>query len=171
MIALVVLPVTLTPFEPRQLLKAARAELLIALPFGPPAMPDGAYLAQALNATEFWAPKDAPGRGDLVGRAPVGTAPGEKDPVGRAPGCPCPGVTFTPCCFRHVWNALSPADAVALLDAPPAAALPLLPPQPASSSAPASAGSAPRMRVSRIAILLLRIVVTVNRRNAVQQFM
>ncbi len=53
-------PVTLTPFWLRQLLNAARAELLMARPVPPP-KPAGAYLAQALNAVELRPAKDAPG--------------------------------------------------------------------------------------------------------------
>jgi len=139
-----VLPVTLTPFWPRQLLKAAKAELLIARP-KPPPKPAGAYLAHALNAAESRPAKDGRGRGDLVGKAL-----GEKDACGRALNCP--GLTVTPCCFRHAWNALSLADAVAVpaaLAVEVAPALLLLPPQPASTSAAASAGSAAPMRNRR----------------------
>src|ERR1700685_1315269 len=117
--AAAVLPVTLTPFWLRQLLKAGRAEALIVRPPKPPPKPAGAYLAHALNAAESAADKvpvkDGRGRGDplgkAVGRAPgEKEAPGEKDPCGRAPNSP--GLTVTPCCFRQVSNALSAADAV-----------------------------------------------------------
>jgi len=143
--ALAVVPVTLTPFWLRQLLNAASAELLIVRP-KPPPKPAGAYLAHALNAAESRAPKDpvkdGRGRGDLVGNAL-----GEKDPRGRPANCP--GLIVTPCCFRHVWNALSLADVVALALEVAAALLllllllPLLP-QPVSTSVAASTGSAPR---------------------------
>src|SRR5580693_2719267 len=141
--AAAVLPVTLTPFWLRQLLKAARAEALIVRPPKPPPKPAGAYLAHALNAADSAADavpvKDGRGRGDPLGKAvgkSVGRAPGEKDPRGRPPNSP--GLIVTPCCFRQVWNALSPADAVAVgLSVPAAAALPLLlPPHAASASAP-----------------------------------
>jgi hypothetical protein len=49
--ALAVVPVTLTPFWLRQLLKAAKAELLTTR-LKPPPNPAGAYSAQALNAAE-----------------------------------------------------------------------------------------------------------------------
>lgn len=97
-------PVTLTPFWLRQLLNAARAELLIARP-KPAPKPAGAYLAHALNAAEPVPEKDGRERGD-----PVGRAVGVKDARGRPLNCP--GLILTPCCFRHVWNALSPAGAV-----------------------------------------------------------
>jgi hypothetical protein len=144
-IALAVVPVTLTPFWVRQLLKAARAELLIVRP-KPRPRPVGAYLAHALNAVESVPEKEPEkegrGRGD-----PVGNAVGVKDARGRAPNCP--GLIVTPCCFRHVWNALSLADAVEVLLAlalEVAAALlpPVPPPQPASISVAANTGSAPR---------------------------
>src|ERR1700691_624583 len=153
-----VLPVTLTPFWVRQLLKAARAEALIVRPPKPPPKPAGAYLAHALNAAES-APdkvpvKDGCGRGDPLGKAvgkSVGRAPGEKDPCGRAPNSP--GLTVTPCCFRQVSNALSAADVVAVglavAAAAAAALLPLLPPQPASASVAASA-SAPGIRAAGV---------------------
>jgi hypothetical protein len=149
-----VVPVTLTPFALRQLLKAASAELLIVR-LKPPAKPFGAYLAHALNAAEFAPAKDAPGRGDPVGKArgeddPVGRAPGVKDPVGRPRNSP--GVILTPCCFRHVWKTLR--DAVALGEALAADVLAALPPpQPARTNAPATAGS------------------TMNRRSPVLPFM
>ena len=76
-IALAELPVTLTPFALRQLLKAASAELLISR-LKPLPKPAGAYLAQALNAAESRPAKDLLGRGD-----PDGKAPGEKDARGR----------------------------------------------------------------------------------------
>ncbi len=140
-----VVPVTLTPFWLRQLLKAAKAELLIARP-KPPPKPAGAYLAHALNAAESRLEIDGRGRGDLVGKAV-----GVKDARGRAPNCP--GLIVTPCCFRQAWNALSLADAVAValalvVDVAPALLLPL-PPQPASISVTTSTGSAPRMRNRR----------------------
>jgi hypothetical protein len=149
--AFAVVPVTLTPFWLRQLLNAASAELLIVRPKPPPKPPPepaGAYLAHALNAAESRAPKDpvkdGRGRGDLVGNAL-----GEKDPRGRPANCP--GLIVTPCCFRHVWNALSFADVVALALEVAAAllVLPLLPPQPVSTSVAASTGSAPRTRNRR----------------------
>jgi hypothetical protein len=82
-----------------------------------------------------------------------------KDARGRALNCP--GLIVTPCCFRHVWNALSPADVRAVLAALAVAAAPVLLllvllPQPASTRAAASTGSAPRMR---------------NRQRAVPRFM
>ena len=150
--ALAVLPVTLTPFEARQLLKAARAELLIAR-LAPPPKPAGAYLAQAWNAAPFVPVKDGRGRADPDGNAPgekdpVGKAPGEKDPLGRPANWP--GETVTPCCFRHVWKALSPAVDVALAEEEVvAAAVPPPPPQPASKNAPATAGSAARISAPR----------------------
>jgi len=98
---LAVLPVTLTPFELRQLLKAARAELLIAR-LAPPAKPAGAYLPQSLNAAEFVPAKDAPGRGD-----PVGRALGEMDPVGRAPDGPADDWDF----LKPVSRLAAPASA------------------------------------------------------------
>jgi hypothetical protein len=63
----------------------------------------------------------------------------------------------TPCCFRHVWNALSPAGAAVLLPlalevAPALLLLLLLPPQPASTSVAASTGSAPQMTNRRSVI-------------------
>jgi hypothetical protein len=138
--AFAVVPVTLTPFWLRQLLNAARAELLIVRP-KPPPKPAGAYLAHALSAAESLLEnepeKDGRGRGDLVGNAL-----GEKDPRGRPANCP--GVIATPCCFRHVWNALSLADVVALaLEVAAALLVPLLPPQPVSTSVAASTARAP----------------------------
>src|SRR5580693_4489676 len=153
--AAAVVPVTLTPFWLRQLLNAARAELLIVRPKPPPPKPAGAYLAHALNAAESLAAKDpvkdGRGRGDLVGNAL-----GEKDPRGRAPNCP--GLTVTPCCFRHVWNALSFADVVALALEVAAALLllSLLPPQPVSTS---------------VAARTVRAPPTPNRRSVVPPFM
>jgi hypothetical protein len=156
--ALAVVPVTLTPFWLRQLLNAARAELLIVRP-KPPPNPAGAYLAHALNAAESLAAKepvkDGRGRGDLVGKAL-----GEKEGRGRAPNCP--GLIVTPCCFRHVWNALSLADVAAVpvaLALEVAAALPLLlllPPHPVSTSVAASTD---------------RVPLTPNRRSVVLPFM
>jgi hypothetical protein len=124
-------------------LKAARAELLIARP-----KPAGAYLAHALNAAESVPKKDAPGRGD-----PVGKALGVKDARGRALNCPV--LIVTPCCFRQLWNALSAADvgvvlAALVLEVAPALLLPLLPPQPVSTTAAASAASVPRMSARRM---------------------
>jgi len=127
-------------------LKAAKAELLIARP-KPAPKPAGAYLAHALNAAESRPEMDGRGRGDLVGKAV-----GVKDARGRAPNCP--GLIVTPCCFRHAWNALSLADAPAVLaalavDVAPASLLPLLP-QPASISIATSTGSAPRRNRRRV---------------------
>jgi hypothetical protein len=161
-IELAELPVTLTPFALRQLLKAARAELLITR-LKPLPKPVGAYLAHALNTAEF-RPANPLGRGD-----PDGKAPGEKDARGRVPNCP--GLTVTPCCFRHVSKALSLADAVELAEAPAAAALPPLPPQPASTSAPASAGSAARIRAPRMMLARMRKAGMANRRSVVPPFM
>jgi hypothetical protein len=151
--ALAVVPVSLTPCELMQLLKAARVEALIAWP-PPRPKPAGAYFWHALNAAESALAKDPRGRDDPLGNArrvkdPVGRAPGEKDPPGRPPNCP--GVIFTPCCFRHDWNALSLAVDVALAELLLAAdALPLLPPpHPASKSAPATAGNAARRTIWR----------------------
>jgi hypothetical protein len=97
-----------------------------------------------LNAAESRPAKDERGNGD-----PVGKAVGLKDARGRALNCP--GFIVTPCCFRHVWNALSAADvgvvlAALAVEVAPALLLllPLLPPQPVSTSAAASAASVPR---------------------------
>ena len=140
--------VTLTPFWLMQLLKAAMAEAVMVPP--PVRKPLGAYFWHALNAAEL-APVRAPPKpplGKAVGNAlPDGNARGEKD----APGEKDPrarGVIFTPCCFRQVWNALSPADWVALalllalglLDAVPP------PPQPTRARHATTTGSAQRRR-------------------------
>ena len=109
--------VTVTPFCFMQLLKAAMAEALMTPP--PVRKPAGAYFWHALNAAEL-APVPPPGKplrkpplGKAVGNAvPDGNARGEKDAPGEKDAR---GVIFTPCCFRQVWNALSPADWVALL--------------------------------------------------------
>jgi hypothetical protein len=104
-------------------------------------------LAHALNAAESVPKKDAPGRGD-----PVGKALGVKDARGRALNCPV--LIVTPCCFRQLWNALSAADvgvvlAALVLEVAPALLL-LLPPQPVSTTAAASAASVPRMSARRM---------------------
>jgi hypothetical protein len=156
-IAPAVVPVTLTPFEAMQLLKAARAEALIApAPRRPPPKPAGAYLAQAWNAAPCVPVKDGRGRADPLGNAPGekdrpdGNARGEKDPVGRPANWL--GLTVTPCCFKQVSKALSPAvdDAVAEVDVV-AAALPPPPlPQPVSKNAPATTGRAARKSARRM---------------------
>jgi hypothetical protein len=167
-----VLPVTLTPFEARQLLKAARAELLTAR-LAPPAKPAGAYLAQAWNAAPAVPVKDGRGRADPLGNARgekdlVGKAPGEKDPVGRPANRP--GETVTPCCFRHVSKALSPAVDDVLAEADVVAALPPPPPlpQPASKNAPATTGSAARRSARR---MLRGRTWTMGKTNSVPPFM
>jgi hypothetical protein len=166
-----VLPVTLTPFAARQLLKAARAELLIA-GLVPLPKPDGAYFAQAWNAAESVLVKDGRGRADPDGNArgekdPVGNGRGEKDPVGRPANRL--GETVTPCCFRQVSKELSPADDVALAEADVAGALPPPPPpQPASKNAPATTGSAARISAQRMVRLRTW---TLGRTNSVPPFM
>jgi hypothetical protein len=169
----------LTPLEAMQLLKAARAEALTAR-LAPPPNPAGAYLAQAWNAAPFVPVKDGRGRADPDGNAPgekdpVGKARGEKDPLGRPANRP--GETVTPCCFRHVWKALSPAVDVALAEEEEeedeeeeeaAAALPPPPPQPASKSAAATAGSAARISNPR---MVRERTWTVGKTNSVPPFM
>src|SRR5215469_1857749 len=172
-IALAVLPVTLTPFAARQLLKAARAEALIAR-LAPPPKPAGAYLAQAWKADALAPVKDGRGRPDPVGNAPrekdpVGKARGEKDPVGRPANRL--GETVTPCCFRQVWKALRPADDVALaVEDAVVAALPPPPPppQPASKNATATAGSATRVSAPR---MVRARTWTAGKANSVRPFM
>jgi hypothetical protein len=175
-IALAVVPVTLTPFWARQLLKAARAEALIARLAPPPnpPKPAGAYLAQAWNAAACVPVKDGRGRADPLGKArgvkdPVGNARGEKDPLGRANRL---GETVTPCCFRQVSKALSPAVDVALVVAEEeeaAAALPPPPPpQPASKNAAATAGSAARISTPRMVRARTR---RLGKANSVRPFM
>ena len=131
--------VTLTPFWLMQLLNAAIAEALMPRP-APKWNPAGAYFWHALNAAEF-APPDAkprpPGK-------PLGKAVGMPVPDGRGRGeNDARGVIFMPCCFRQVWNALSPADWVALLLTLLDAALL---PQPAMARHATTTGSAQRTR-------------------------
>ena len=130
--------VTLTPFWLMQLLKAAMAEALMTPPVRKPA---GAYFSHALNAAEFAPLLAKPPLGKAVGNVlgkplPEGNGRGEKD---------APGLIFTPCCFRQVWNALSPAEAVALLLAL-ALVVVVPPPQPARARHTTTAGSAQRRR-------------------------
>ena len=137
--------VTLTPFWLMQLLNAAMAEALMPPP-PPKRNPAGAYFWHALNAAELAPPaRLAKPLGKAVGKAVgkplrVANGRGEKD---------APGLTFTPCCFRQVWNALSPADWVALPVAVLLAAALLaavLLPQPARARHATTAGSAQRRR-------------------------